>query len=66
MRDKVHSYLGMDFEYSTPCLLKVSMIKYAKQIITDLSEATTSISALPVANHLFDIGDEGEVKILPE
>ena len=26
---KIHSYLGMDFDYSTPSSVEVSMIKYA-------------------------------------
>ena len=34
-RRKVNSYLCSDFDYSTDSLVKVSMIKYAKQIITD-------------------------------
>ena len=54
-RGKVHPYLGMDFDYSTPQPVKVSMIKYAKQIIGDFSEAITSTSSLPVAGHLFDV-----------
>ena len=52
-RGKVHSYLGMDFNYSMPQSVKVSMIKYVKQIIDNFPEAITSTSSLPVADHLF-------------
>ena len=34
-RGKVHSYLGMDFDYSTNGHLKALMIKYDRQIIDD-------------------------------
>ena len=42
------------------------MIKYAKQILNDSSEITTSISASHAVDHLFDIRDESEAKLLPE
>ena len=54
---KVHTYLGMDFDYSTPQSVKVSMIKYAKQITDDFPEAITSTSSSPAANHLFVVRD---------
>ena len=54
---KVHTYLGMDFNYSTPQSVKLSMIKYAKQIIDDFPEAITSTSSSPAADHLFVVQD---------
>ena len=51
-RGKVHTYLGMDFDYSTPQTVKVSMVKYAKQVLDDFSEAITSTSSSPAADHL--------------
>ena len=63
---KVHSNLGIDFDYSMPQSVKVSMIKYAKQIINDFPEAITSTSSSPAADHLFDVQDDREAKLIPE
>ena len=65
-RGKIHTYLGMDFDYSTPHTVKVSMIKYAKEVLDDFPEVITSTSTSPAADHLFTVRDEGEAKLLPE
>ena len=65
-RGKVHTYLGMDFDYSKPQSVKVSMIKYAKQVMDDFPEAITSTSSSPAADHLLVVRDEEEAKLLPE
>ena len=62
----MHTYLGMDFDYSTPQSVKVSMIKYAKQITDNFPEAIIRTSSLPAADHIFVVRDEGEEKLLPE
>ena len=46
-RGMVHSYLGMNFDYSTHQSVEVLMIKYAKQISTDSPDAITGISFSP-------------------
>ena len=56
----------MDFDYSTPQSVKVSMIKYAKQVLDDFPEASTSTSSLPATDHLFVVRDEGGAKLLLE
>ena len=65
-RGKIHTYLGMDFDYSTPQTVKVSMIKYAKQCLNYFPEIITSTSSSPAADHLFTVREEGEAKLLPE
>ena len=52
-RGKIHTYLGIDFHYSTSQSVKVSMIKYEKQVLDDFPEAITSTSSSPVADQLF-------------
>ena len=52
-RGNVHYYLGMDFDYSTDGKVKLSMIKYAKEILNDFLGAITSTSP-PTADHLSD------------
>ena len=58
-RGKIHMYLGMNFDYSTPQTMKVSMIKYVKQCLDDFPEIITSTSSSPAADHLFTVRDKG-------
>ena len=49
--EKVHSYLGVDFDYSTEGTIKLSMIPYSKQVLENFPEliiSTAPISALLV------------------
>ena len=62
---KVHSYLGMDFDFSTQGTTKLSMIKYDAQILGDLPEVLTTYATSPEADHLFQVRDDGKNK-LPE
>ena len=57
---KVHTYLVKDFNYSTDREFKVSMIKYAKQIEEDFTDAITTIVPSPAADHLFQVHYDGE------
>lgn len=65
-RGKVHDYLGMDLDFSTPGTLRVSMIKYLKKVLANFPELICSISASPAADHLFDIHEDSESRKLPE
>ena len=65
-RGKVHDYLGMDLDFSSPKLLKIGMIKYIKKIHEDFPEEINSSSATPDANHLFDVREDNKDKLLPE
>ena len=62
---KVHSYLGMDLDFSTQGNTKLSMIKYDAQILGDLPEVLTTYATSPEADHLFQVRDDGKNK-LPE
>ena len=37
-RGKVHDYLGMDLDFSSPKVLKIGMIKYRKKMHEDFPE----------------------------
>jgi hypothetical protein len=65
-RGDVHDYLGMDLDYSTAGVLKVSMIKYLAKIIRGFPEKITTSAVTPAAEHLFDIRPDEERRCLPE
>ena len=54
-RGKVHTYLGMDLDFSTPKVLKIGMIKYIKKVLEEFPEDIKSVAATPAAEHLFDV-----------
>ena len=41
-RGKVHDYLGMDLDYSNNGMVKISMIKYIKKILSQFPEVIKS------------------------
>ena len=65
-RRVVHDYLGMDLDFSTPGKLRVSMIKYLAKIFKAFPEEIRTTAATPAADHLFEVRDENERKLLPE
>ena len=64
-RGKVHSYLGMDFDFTTLSTVQLAMIPYSKQIIEDFPEPITSTALTPAADHLFTTRPDDESKLLP-
>ena len=54
-RGKVHKYLGMTIDYSSPGKLIFSMTNYIGKIHDNIPEYMKGESATPAANHLFDI-----------
>ena len=46
-REQIYSYLGMDFDFSTPGAAKLVMIKYTAQILEDFPELITSAPTSP-------------------
>ena len=56
----------MDFDYSTDEQLKVSIIKYAGQILHDFSKMTICTHSSPAPEHLFKIREGSKRKLLPE
>ena len=65
-RGKIHSYLGMDFNYAIPGTVQLSMIPYSKQTEDNFPVPITSTSPRPTVNHLFQVRPDNERKLLPE
>ena len=65
-RGKVHSHLGMHFDYITKGTVNISMISYTKKIIDDVPEPVTSTAPTPVGDYLFTVRPDKEQKFLPE
>jgi len=63
-RGDVHDYLGMDLDYSTPGVARISMIKYLDGILRGFSEELGSPAPSPAASHLFQVRDDGEAVLL--
>ena len=61
-RGKVHSYLGMDFDFSAMGDVKLSMIPYANQIDDDFPEPITCTALTSTADHLFQIRPDDKPK----
>ena len=56
----------MDLDYSQKGKLYVSMIKYLKKVFAAFPEKITTSAATPASDHLFEVRDESEQKLLPE
>ena len=57
-RGKVHKYLGMTIDYSSPSKLILSMIYYIGKMLGDIPEDMKGESATPAAHHIFDIAED--------
>ena len=51
---KVHTYLGIDMDFTTPGEVKLSMVDYLKEVIEDFPEPITGSANTPAADHLFE------------
>ena len=58
MQDKVHKYLRMTIDYSSPGKVIFSMINYIGKMLGDIPEELKGESATPAAQHLFDIAED--------
>ena len=58
MRVKVHKYLGMTIDYSSPGKVIFSMIDYIGKMLDNIPEYTKGESATPAAHQLFDISED--------
>ena len=66
-RGRHHEYLEMDINYGKKGQVQVSMKQYVKNIIKNISEDIgLSTAATSAADHLFQIQDSKETKLLPE
>jgi len=56
---KIHDYLGMILDYSTPGELKINMIDYIKTVLHDVPEELIAKRATtPASTHLFTVNEE--------
>jgi hypothetical protein len=63
---KIHDYLGMQLDFSTPREVKVTMIPYVKEIVTLFEQYDNSKKTVktPDSEHLFKMCED--VKVLLE
>jgi hypothetical protein len=54
-----HNYLGMTFDYAFEREVQINMCKYLSKVIEDFPEEITGVSAIPVADHLFKVREDG-------
>ena len=61
-RGKVHDYLGMTFNFTTPGEVKITMYDYINDMLNDFQkhDPTHKVTATPTADHLFKVRDEAE------
>ena len=64
-KEKVHEYLGMQFDFSEKGAVTIDMIDYVKTVISEMPEDMVGKAPTPAANHLFDIRED-PVKIEQE
>ena len=59
-RGKIHEYLGMTLDYSTPGQVSITMVKYIEEILQLYSEHDNndSTAKTPAAEHLFKVNEE--------
>ena len=55
-----HTYLGIDFDYSTPAEVSVLMINYFKDIVGDFPNELKKTKN-PAGGHLFTVSDDPEL-----
>ena len=65
-RGETHDYLGMDLDFSTKGVAKISMIKYLRKVISDFPEEIKGTSVPPYTENLFKVRDPGEECVLPQ
>ena len=56
-RGAVHDYLGMTLDYSISKKIKITMIDYIKNMLTELPPDMDGESPTPAANHLFEVNE---------
>jgi hypothetical protein len=57
---KVHEYLCMTIDYSTLGKVRITMLKYIRDMFKEMPEEWTGQAATPAANHLFEVNPEAE------
>jgi Reverse transcriptase (RNA-dependent DNA polymerase) len=62
-RGKVHDYLGMRIDYSTPGKVKITMIDYIDGMLDELPSWMDGEAATPAGNHLFVVNENNPQKL---
>ncbi len=57
-RGKIHNYLGMTLDFSTPGAVKFIMTDYVKGMLDGLPSDMDGEAATPAANHLFEVNPD--------
>ena len=65
-RVKVHEYLGTDMDWSQDGTMIASMIKYLQKVIDNFPEVIRITAATRESEHMFQLRDEKNRKLLPE
>ena len=58
-RGRKHTYLGMDLDYETKGVVKVSMKSYIQETLDEFPEVITETRTTPSADHLFKVNKNG-------
>ena len=66
-RAKIHKYPPMDIDWLTkPGVMIISMIKYLQKIIEEFPEVIKLTRSSPAGDHLFEVREEADHKVLLE
>jgi Reverse transcriptase (RNA-dependent DNA polymerase)/Zinc knuckle len=57
-RGKVHTYLGMELDFSVAGKIKVGMVPYVENLLAELEGDMDGKSPTPAAAYLFDVNEE--------
>jgi Reverse transcriptase (RNA-dependent DNA polymerase)/Zinc knuckle len=63
-RGKVHDYLGMTIDFSTPSKVKFTMVDYIKNMLDELPNDMDGEMATPAAAHLFEVNPNSSEMLL--
>jgi hypothetical protein len=63
MRGKVHDYLGMTLDYSSPGQAKILMIHYIENMLEEMPSDMDGEAPTPASNHLFQVNEKDPVML---
>lgn len=62
-RGKIHDYLGMRIDYSTPGKVAITMVDYIDNMLRELPEDMAGTATSPASNHLFNVNNDNPAKL---
>jgi hypothetical protein len=57
---KVHEYLGMTIDHSEVNKVRITMINYIKNMLSEAPEEMGGVATIPAANFLYEINENPE------